>query len=145
MSGTNAAAAGQASANAPAALTQADIDKARAEGRSEGHAAGLTEGAEQGAKAERDRVTAIFAQAAGKTEMAVTCITSGLSVEQSSAILAAAPAKVDAVQGNAFAAAMAATGNPKVSGVEAGAAEPDEATLAASIVANFRGQRAAAH
>jgi signal peptide peptidase SppA len=111
MAGTNAAADGQS-----ATLTQADIDKARAEGLAQG----MREGTEQGAKAERERVSGILGHkdAAGKTELAVTCITSGLSVEQSGAILAAAPAVVEAVQGNAFAAAMAGQGNPAVQGIE---------------------------
>jgi signal peptide peptidase SppA len=111
MAGNNAAADGQS-----ATFAQADLDKARAEG----HAQGIKEGTEQGAKAERDRVSGILAHkdAAGKTELAVTCITSGLSVEQSGAILAAAPAPVEAVHGNAFAAAMGATGNPNVQGIE---------------------------
>lgn len=106
--------------NAAPVLAQADIDKARAEGHAAGKAEGLNEGAAQGAKAERERVGAILGHkdAAGKTELAVTCITSGLSVEQSGAILAAAPGKVEAVHGNAFAAAMAATGNPNVQGIE---------------------------
>ncbi len=111
MAGNNAAADGQS-----ATFAQADLDKARAEG----HSQGIKEGTEQGAKAERDRVSGILAHkdAAGKTELAVTCITSGLSVEQSGAILAAAPAPVEAVHGNAFAAAMGATGNPNVQGIE---------------------------
>jgi len=112
MSGTQAAAAGQASANAPA-ITQADLDKARAEGHAAGKAEGLKEGQEQGAKAERERVSGILAhkEADGRGQLAVQCIQQGLSVEQAGSLLAAAPKQAG---GSTFAAVMAATPNPQV-------------------------------
>ena len=121
-------------AGAPAvtsAFTQASVDAARAEGR------------EEGAQTERTRVSGIFAHeaAAGRTQLAIQCVTSGLSVEQAGAVLAAAPVAT-AAPVNAFATAMAAVGNPDVSGVEAGSgAQNDEAALASQIVASFRGSR----
>lgn len=122
MSGTNPG--GQQAANTPApanagngSFTQSDLDAARAEGVA------------QGAKAERDRVGAILSHegAAGRTALAVTCITNGLSVEQSGAVLASAPAAPAAAAGgqvNALATAMAALGNPQVSGVEPAGDKP---------------------
>lgn len=130
MSGTTTEAAGSSAANT-AVLTEADVERARAEGR------------QQGAQAERDRVSGILGHQAAATHMsiAVSAITSGLSVEQASAILAAAPPPAPAAAGaNAFAAAMGAQGNPKVSGIEAqGGNEGDEAALASSVLSNFRG------
>lgn len=123
----------------PVTLTQADLDRARAEG----HAAGV--GAEQA------RVNGIFALdgAQANHALAMQCVSAGLNVEQATAILgAAAPvaaaspaAPVASAANNAFAAAMAAVGNPAVSGIEAGGnGDHPEAAAAASIVAAFRGK-----
>ena len=94
-------------AAAPATASQADLDKARAEG----------------AAAERARVTAITSHANAAANPAITqqCIATGLSAEQAKGFLDAAPAAATAAAGNQFAAAMAAIGNPNVSGVEAAA------------------------
>lgn len=112
-------------------ISQSDLDKARAEG----HAAGVA--------AESARVSGILAlpAAKGNPELAQTCISTGLSVEQSTAILGAAPAATQAATAaaNPFAAAMAATKNPDVSGVEGkpdAGAETEDA-VAASIVATL--------
>lgn len=142
MSGTTNEAGGHQAAAAhapgssgnPAAVTQAHVDAARAEGR------------DDGAKAERTRVSGIFAHeaAAGRTQLAIQCVTSGLTVEQAGAVLGAAPPAVAAVAGNAnaFATAMATLGNPDVSGVEAATGQgADEAALASQIVSSFRGSR----
>jgi signal peptide peptidase SppA len=113
-------------------ITQTDLDKARAEG----HAAGIA--------AESARVSGILAlpAAKGNPELAQTCISTGLSIEQSTAILSAAPQPITAVTESAaspFAAAMAATKNPDVSGVEAAApAGNAEAALADSILSFIR-------
>lgn len=125
MSGTTTQAPAGAAATAPVTLTQADLDSARAEG----HAAGVT--------AERTRTSAILGheKAGGQAALALQCVSQGLSAEQSAAILAAAPAPSKAA-GNGFAAAMAAMGNPAVSGVEASAGGgDDEAAVAAQILA----------
>ena len=98
---------------------------------------------EEGAQTERTRVSGIFAHeaAAGRTQLAIQCVTSGLSVEQAGAVLGVAPAAT-AAPVNAFATALAAVGNPEVTGVEAGSgAQTDEAALASQIVASFRGSR----
>ena len=94
-------------AAAPATASQADLDKARAEG----------------AAAERARVTAITSHANAAANPAITqqCIATGLSAEQAKGFLDAAPTTAAATTGNQFAAAMAALGNPNVSGVEAAA------------------------
>lgn len=114
MSG-NTPPGGQSTANhpAPAAgqFTQADVDGARA----------------QGAAAERTRVGAILTHqhATANMALAIQCVNTGLSAEQATAILGVAPV-VAAVQGNAFAAAMANVPNPDVSGVEGQAATPND-------------------
>lgn len=124
MSGTSPA----ADANKPATgFSQADLDKARAEGhaqgRTEGHATGksegMKEGQELGAKAERERASDILThkEAEGRTQLALQCVSTGLTVEQSGSLLAAAP-KQTAGAGS-FAAAMAANGNPAVKAGEA--------------------------
>ncbi|AUN95410.1 S49 family peptidase [Pseudazoarcus pumilus] len=123
MSGTSAAAGDD---KQPATgLTQADLDKARAEG------------VEQGTQAERARVGVILGhESAACSPLALQCINTGLSGEQATAILGAAP-KADAAKddGNAFNALMATLGNPDVSGIEAAPeAENSEAAVAASIV-----------
>ncbi len=96
-------------AAAPATASQGDLDKARAEG----------------AAAERARVTAITSHANAAANPAITqqCIATGLSAEQAKGFLDAAPAAGAAASAasNQFAAAMAAMGNPNVSGVEAAA------------------------
>jgi signal peptide peptidase SppA len=133
MSGTKPDAGGQGPANLPTAFTQADIDKARAEGRTEGHAAGMTEGREAGVKAERDRAAGILAhkEATGRTALAVQCVSNGLTVEAAGSILAAAP---QAGPTNVLAAAMTTLGNPDVKAGEAAeeAALVEPAAIAAS-------------
>jgi hypothetical protein len=121
-----------ATATTPAAaFSQSDIDQARAAGVAEG------------SKAERDRVGSILTheKAGANMALAVQCVNSGLTTEQAGAILGTAPAQfavAEAKLGNAFAAAMAATGNPQVSGVEASAEMGNkEAALAGQILAAF--------
>lgn len=113
-------------------FSQADIDRARAEG------------VEQGTQAERARVGTILGhESAACAPLALQCINTGLTAAQSTAILGAAPPPpAGASAGSAFAAAMGAIGNPDVSGIEA-AATPDnpDAALAASIVGLFSGTR----
>lgn len=101
-----------------AAASQADLEKARAEG----------------AAAERARVTAITSHANAAANPAITqqCIATGLSAEQAKGFLDAAPAAATAAAGNQFAAAMAAIGNPNVSGVEAAAPQGGAAEAQAS-------------
>jgi signal peptide peptidase SppA len=110
--------------NAAPVLTQADLEKARAEGFAAGKAEGVAEGTAAGAKAERDRTAAILAhkEADGRGAMAAKCVSMGLTVDQAGELLAASP-KADAkgAGGNAFAAAMASQGNPDVTGGEPGA------------------------
>ena len=114
---TTAAAPAQAAAAAPA---QASLEQARAEG----------------ATAERVRVAAILGHANASANPAITqqCISTGLSAEQAKGFLDVAPAAVTAAAAtasapaNPFAQAMAAMGNPDVSGMEAAA--PDSATAA---------------
>lgn len=117
MSG-NTTAADKSTANQPAALTQADIDKARAEGRDEG------------SKAERERCSGILAhkEADGRGALAVQCIATGLSVEQAGALMAAAPkaSATGAAAGSQFSAAMTALGNPDVRAGEGGQPEAQE-------------------
>lgn len=107
-------------AAAPATASQADLDKARAEG----------------AAAERARVTAITSHANAAANPAITqqCITTGLSAEQAKGFLDAAPGAGAAASAasNQFAAAMAAMGNPNVSGVEAAAPQGGAAEAQAS-------------
>lgn len=107
-------------AAAPATASQADLDKARAEG----------------AAAERARVTAITSHANAAANPAITqqCIATGLSAEQAKGFLDAAPAAgaVASAASNQFAAAMAAMGNPNVSGVEAAAPQGGAAEAQAS-------------
>lgn len=118
-------------ASAPAAITQSDVDRARAEG------------VQEGAQAERTRVGAILGhEAASCSSLALQCINTGLTAEQATAVLGAAPkqTKPEAKPGNAFEAAMGALGNPDVSGLEAGADAPaTEAAMASQILSAFRG------
>lgn len=91
-------------------------------------------------QAERERTAAVLAlpNAAQHTALAHQCIALGLSVEQSTAILAAAPVAPPAAAVNPFAQHMAALGNPKVSGTEAPDAEAaGPAAIAASWDAAF--------
>lgn len=114
-----------ASAEAPAiaAPAQACLEQARADG----------------ATAERARVAAILghANASANAALAQTCISGGLTAEQAQGVLDAAPAAAVAALApaatNQFAQAMAALGNPNVSGVEA--ASPDSSAQAATQAA----------
>lgn len=105
---------------APATASQAELEQARAEG----------------AAAERERVAAITGHANAAANPAITrqCIATGLSAEQAKGFLDAAPAAATTTAnvqaGNQFAAAMAALGNPDVSGVEAAAPDSAAATAA---------------
>lgn len=130
MSGNTPAGGQQAATPQPAA---ADLAQARAEGHAEG------------AQAERERTAAILAHQRAATHVALAhqCITSGLSADQAGAILAAAPevAVLSVANDSAapFHAAMAAIGNPAVTGIERDtSADSDEAALAAQIVQTFR-------
>ena len=122
---TSAATTAAAAPTAPATASQADLDKARAEG----------------AAAERARVAAITGHpnAAANPGITQQCIATGLSAEQAKGFLDAAPAAAtttaSAQAGNQFAAAMAAMGNPNVSGVEAAA--PDSAAATAQAAAGW--------
>ena len=106
-----------------AAPAQASLEQARAEG----------------AQAERARVSAILghANASANAALAQTCIAGGLTAEQAQGVLDAAPAATaaaaPAAASNQFAQAMAALGNPNVSGVEA--ASPDCSAQAATQAA----------
>ena len=116
------AAASAAAPVAPAAASQG-LEQARAEG----------------AQAERARVSAILghANASANAALAQTCIAGGLTAEQAQGVLDAAPAAAaaaaPAAASNQFAQAMAALGNPNVSGVEA--ASPDGSAQAATQAA----------
>lgn len=130
MSGNTTGGQQAATTAAPAAqFSQSDLDAARAEG------------AAQGAKAERDRTSAILTHEAaqGRNDLAVQCITSGLSAEQAGAILAAAPKAQPAASaaGSQFAQHMAALGNPQVTGTDAPQGDGGPAAVAASWDAAF--------
>lgn len=99
---------------------------------------GLEQARAEGAQAERARVGAILghANASANAALAQTCIAGGLTAEQAQGVLDAAPAAVAALApaaSNQFAQAMAALGNPNVSGVEA--ASPDGSVQAATQAA----------
>ncbi|UNV89525.1 MULTISPECIES: S49 family peptidase [unclassified Comamonas] len=100
---------------------------------------GLEQARAEGAQAERARVSAILghANAAANPTLAQTCIAGGLTAEQAQGVLDAAPAAAVAAlapaASNQFAQAMAALGNPNVSGVEA--ASPDGSAQAATQAA----------
>ena len=117
------AAPAAASAAAPVAAAPQGLEQARAEG----------------AQAERARVSAILghANASANAALAQTCISGGLTAEQAQGVLDAAPAAAAAAApvaaANQFAQAMAALGNPNVSGVEA--ASPDGSAQAATQAA----------
>ena len=114
-----------------AALTPADTGAAQAS---------ATEGAgfAAGVQAERTRVASILGheRAGANMALAVQCINTGLTAEQAGAILGVAPvagtttaaapatpATQASAPRNELAAAMAAMGNPSVTGVEASAAD----------------------
>lgn len=123
--GQPAAPAATAAPAVEARFTQADLDAARA--------AGVT----HGAQAERERSSAILAHdaAQGRSALAQQCVATGLTLEQSAAILAAAPAAPAATAAaSPFAQHMAALGNPKVSGTEA---PGDDITAPAAIAASW--------
>lgn len=102
-------------------------------------AQGLEQARAEGAQAERARVSAILGHtnAAANPTLAQTCIAGGLTAEQAQGVLDAAPAAAaaaaPAAATNQFAQAMAALGNPNVSGVEA--ASPDGSAQAATQAA----------
>ena len=119
---------------APAAQEQA-LQAAR----EQGHAAGLSEGIRQGTQAERERTAAILGheRAAACPDLARQCIATGLTAEQASAILGAAPAPA-ATASAGFAQHMAAL-NPDVSGIEAAASPADDAAaIAAQVLQHAR-------
>lgn len=131
---------------APAATTEntmvdaGAISDLQTAARAEGHA--------QGVAAERARVGSILGHERAGAHMAVAlqCINTGLSVEQSGAILSALPeqapaATVGAQRNTAFDAAMAAVGNPKVTGIEASDGQSDlsgDEAAASAVLAAFR-------
>lgn len=120
--------------NQPAATPAADPGAAALEqARAEGRAAGV--------QAERERAAAILGheRAASHTALAHQCIASGLSAEQSAAILAAAPSVAPPQPAaNAFIAAMGALPNPAVSGIEpAGDGGNEASALAAQVLKSF--------
>ena len=93
-----------------------------------------------GAQAERVRIATILdhPNASAQAALARQCISTGMSVEQSTAILGAvvaAPA-APAAQGNQFAAAMSAVGNPNVSGIEGKQSSGDPALEAEQLAAS---------
>ena len=119
-------------------ITHADIDRARADG--------IVAGRAEGAKAERDRIGAILAhaEASGREAQARTlALETELSAEQAGKVLAASPKQVVATaQGSAFAAAMAAQGNPDVApGIDGGDQQTDATAEAARCVELFQGGR----
>ncbi|SFE88674.1 S49 family peptidase [Paracidovorax wautersii] len=129
MSGTNpggtqaaapsAPANPQPAAHNPAAHSAADLDAARAEG----------------ARAERERASSILGHesARGREALAQQCVSTGLSLDQSIAILSASPVAAAASGGaNPFAQHMAALGNPAVNGVEKPGHEANDAAAIAS-------------
>lgn len=109
----------QASANAAAAAASAAPEQGKTYA--------------DGVQAERARVTAILGHANAAANPLITqqCIATGLSAEQAKGFLDAAPAAA-AAPANPFAAAMAAMGNPDVSGVEAVATQANAGPAAIS-------------
>lgn len=119
-------------------ISQADVDRARAEG--------VTAGRAEGAKAERDRIGAILshAEATGREAQARTlALETDLNAEQAAKVLAASPKQAAAAaQGSAFAAAMAAQGNPQVAPGEGGEGKDfDPKAESARCVELFQGSR----
>lgn len=104
----------------PAGLTQSDLSAAVA----------------TGVTAERKRIESILEHpnASAQTALARQCIATGLSVEQSNAILGAVVTTAVPAAANPFTAAMAAMGNPHVSGIEApGGAGTDQLSQAEAL------------
>lgn len=126
----------QASANAAAAATTASAGATTPAAEAAAAASAAPEQGKtyaDGVQAERARVTAILghANAAANPSITQQCIATGLSAEQAKGFLDAAPAAATA-PANPFAAAMAAMGNPDVSGVEAVATQADAGPAAIS-------------
>lgn len=126
----------QASANAAAAATTASAGATTPAAAAAAAASAAPEQGKtyaDGVQAERARVTAILGHANAAANPLITqqCIATGLSAEQAKGFLDAAPAAATA-PANPFAAAMAAMGNPDVSGVEAVAAQADAGPAAIS-------------
>lgn len=126
----------QASANAAAAATTASAGATTPAAAAAAAASAAPEQGKtyaDGVQAERARVTAILGHANAAANPLITqqCIATGLSAEQAKGFLDAAPAAATA-PANPFAAAMAAMGNPDVSGVEAVAAQTDAGPAAIS-------------
>lgn len=136
----SAAAAAASAAAALAAATQANATEGS------GFAAGV--------QAERTRVASILGheRAGANMALAVQCIHTGLTAEQAGAILGVAPVAGTttatattttqaSAPRNEFAAAMAAMGNPSVTGVEASGTDltpqAKADALAAQVVASF--------
>ena len=119
---------------APAAAQEQALQAAR----EQGHAAGLSEGIRQGTQAERERTAAILGheRAAACPDLARQCIATGLTAEQASAILGAAPAPA-ATASAGFAQHMAAL-NPAVSGIEADSPADETAAIAAQVLQHAR-------
>ena len=101
------------------------------------------------ATTERVRLAAIQAHpnASAQPGIVKLCIDTGMAAEQAAALLSAATTAAPAAPAaaaNPFAAAMAATPNPKVSGIEAPAIDPaldptaQANAMAASILGNYR-------
>lgn len=125
-----------------AAVDQAAVDAARAEGVTAGKTEGKVEGLKEGATAERGRISAILAldEAKNRRESALTLALSGeLSVDTAKAVLAglpeAKPAEA-APKGNKqlFEAAMS-NGNPSLGSGDETDEDPDSAD---SILASAR-------
>ena len=116
----------------PAALTQADLDRARAEGVAAGTAA------------ERERISTILQSeaAAGRQDMAAhLAFSTDMAADAAVALLGKAPAMTSAAPGTgALAAAMAAVEQPNV-GADAAAAvadsEANTGSKAQTILADF--------
>lgn len=125
---TAPAAAAQPEKPTMTTFTQSDLDAASATAMN------------AGAQAERVRIATILdhPNASAQAALARQCISTGMSVEQSTAILGAvvaAPA-APAAQGNQFAAAMSAVGNPNVSGIEGKQSSGDPALEAEQLAAS---------
>lgn len=136
MSGTSSPAG-----NAQPVITQADVDRARAEG----HAAGVAEGMQAGIESERARVAGIHAhpEAVGRAGLVAQCIALGVSVDQAGTLLAATPKEAAGKDGapSAFAAAMAAVGNPPTRPDSEQRSEPQaESDLVNNMLALFQGK-----
>lgn len=124
-----------------AAVDQATIDSARAEG--------VAEGTTAGAQAERERISGIMSldEAANRREAAFNiALESDLTVDQAKTLLAKLPEDVKAeeapasAKGKTFEDAMDETGNPDL-GASAPAPQPSEAD---SILADYRATGGAA-